>query len=214
MGFADHCRRHEAARRRVPAAHARCRHPDPAEPRRLVGRTGRGGRDGPRRPLGQRRPHLARARVPEPARGEEAPRAPGLRADRAPLRVPAVPGAGVDGPGSARRGEAQVLELHPAPRIRPARGARDRSGAGTSRDRARARRRPVDRGRTDGALRGAPPRGDRGHARSPPTHFAPSWPATRRRSSSTGTSTSRTSASSAVPSAASARAGARPTPTR
>ncbi len=149
----------------MPAAHAGRRHPDPAEPRGLVGRAGRGWRDGPRRPLGERRSHLARARVPEPARGEEAPRATGLRADRAALRLPAVPGAGVDGPGSARRGEAQVLELHPAPRIRSAGGARDRSRSGARRDRACARRRPPDRGRADRALRGAPPRSDRGHAR-------------------------------------------------
>ena len=34
----------------------------------------RRGRDRPRRPVGQRRPHLARAPVPEPAPGAQAPR--------------------------------------------------------------------------------------------------------------------------------------------
>ena len=44
-------RGHEAADRRDAAADARRRHPDPAEPRRLVGRAGRGRRDRPRRPV-------------------------------------------------------------------------------------------------------------------------------------------------------------------
>ena len=64
--------RDEAARRRVPATDARGRHPDPAEPLRLVDRARRGRRHRPRRPLGQRRPHLARAPVPEPAAGPRA----------------------------------------------------------------------------------------------------------------------------------------------
>ena len=54
------------------AADARRRRADPAEPGGLVGRAGRGGRHRPRRPVGQRRPHLARARVPEPAPGAQA----------------------------------------------------------------------------------------------------------------------------------------------
>ena len=37
------------------------RHPGPAEPRRLVAGARRGRRDRPRRPLGERRPHLARS---------------------------------------------------------------------------------------------------------------------------------------------------------
>ena len=141
----DHARGHEAPGSRDPAADARRRHPDPAEPRRLVGRAGRRGRDRPRRPLGERRPHLARARVPEPARGPQAPRAAGLRADRAPLRLSAVPGAGLDRAGRARRRQAQVLELHPAQWVGAPRGAVDRPGAGARRDREgrpRARRSP------------------------------------------------------------------------
>ena len=39
-------------------------HPDPAQPVRLVAAAGRGGRHGPGRAVGQRRPHLARAPVP------------------------------------------------------------------------------------------------------------------------------------------------------
>ena len=86
----------------------------PPEPRRLVGRAGRGRGHRPRRPLGQRRPHLARARLPEPARGPQAPGTAGLRADRAPVRLSAIPGCRVGRAGGSRRGQAQVLELHPA----------------------------------------------------------------------------------------------------
>ena len=51
--------------------------------------------------------------------------------------------AGVDRAGRARRDQAEVLELHPAPRLRPARGAADRAPRpGPGRDRqGRARRR-------------------------------------------------------------------------
>ena len=64
----------------------------------------------------------------------------GLRAHRAALRLPPVPGARVDGAGRARRGQAQVLELHPAQGLgAPAAGAagsrvsrRGRSSAGAS----------------------------------------------------------------------------------
>ena len=102
----------------------------PPEPLRLVGRAGRRRGHRPRRAVGQRRPHLARARVPEPASGPQAPAAAGLRADRAPLRLPAVPGARLDGAGGARPGQAQVLELHPAQGLRPARAARSRPRPG------------------------------------------------------------------------------------
>ena len=64
----------------------------------------------------------ARGAVPEPAPGPQGAGAARLRADRAALRLPAVPGPRVDGAGRARRGQAQVLELHPAPRLGPAPG--------------------------------------------------------------------------------------------
>ena len=57
-------RRHEAPDRRGEAAAAGRRHPGAAEPRRLVAGARRRGRDRPRRPVRQRRPHLARAPVP------------------------------------------------------------------------------------------------------------------------------------------------------
>ena len=53
-------------------AAARRRHPGAAEPRRLVARAGRRGRDRPRRSERQRRPHLARAPVPVAAPGAQA----------------------------------------------------------------------------------------------------------------------------------------------
>ena len=60
---------------------------------------------------------------PHQVRKELAPQ--GLRADRAALRLPAVHGSGVDGAGRPRRGQAQVLELHPAAGLRaPDRGDR------------------------------------------------------------------------------------------
>ena len=65
-----------------------------------------------------------------------------LCADRAPLRLPAVPGARLDGAGGAGRGEAEVLELHPPSRVRPpARGgARSRPRAEGDRQGARRAR--------------------------------------------------------------------------
>ena len=64
VGLPGEHRGHEAADRRGPAADARRRHPDPTQPRRLVGRARGCGRDRPRRSLGQRRSHLPRAPVP------------------------------------------------------------------------------------------------------------------------------------------------------
>ena len=75
VGDAGERRGHEAADRRDAAADARRRHPDPAEPRRLVAGAGRRRRDRSRRPVGQRRPHLARAPVPVADAGAQAPRA-------------------------------------------------------------------------------------------------------------------------------------------
>ena len=76
-------------------------------------------------------PHQVRKRL-QPQR---------LRADRAPLRLPAVPGPRVDGAGRARRRQAQVLELHPAARVRPARASVTIDPElAPARDRARPRR--------------------------------------------------------------------------
>ena len=140
VGDGDHAGRHEAPRLRGPRADARRRHPDPAQPLGLVARPRRRGRHRPRRAVGERRPHLARAGVPEPAPGAKAPRAARPGAHRASLRLPAVPRPGVDRAGRPRRGQAQVLELHPAARLGPALGARDRRRAGAAGDRAWARR--------------------------------------------------------------------------
>ena len=64
-------RGHEAADRGDAPADARRRHPDAAEPRRLVGRARGGRRDRPRRAERQRRPHLARAPVSLAAPGAQ-----------------------------------------------------------------------------------------------------------------------------------------------
>src|ERR687891_2864185 len=55
--------------------------PGPAKSVRVVGRARRHRSDRPRRAVGERRPHLARASLPEPAPGAKAARAAGLRAD-------------------------------------------------------------------------------------------------------------------------------------
>ena len=51
VGLADHARRHARPGARDASAHARCRHPDPAQPVRLVAAAGRGGRHRPGRPV-------------------------------------------------------------------------------------------------------------------------------------------------------------------
>ena len=164
MGEPDHRRRHRAARAPQPRADARRRRADPAEPLGLVARPRARGRDRPRRAVGERRPHLARAPVPVAAPGAQAAPAAGLCAHRAPVRVPAVHRPGVDGAGRARHDQAQVLVVHPAPRVRAPRGRADPLGPCSRRDRAGARRRrPHARG-ADRAVRRAPSRGDRGHA--------------------------------------------------
>ena len=189
------------------------RHPDPAQPLRLVAPAGRGGRDRPRRAVRERRSHLARAPVPVAAQDAQAAPAEGLRADRAAVRLPAVHGLGLARAGRARRDQAEVLELHPAARIGPALGSRDPARPGRARDREGAR------GRVGSTRRSSPrcsPRRGRRRSRTcarRPTSCAASSRATRSRSSSTATSTCRTSASSAARSAASGRAGGRRTPT-
>ena len=57
---------------------------------------------------------------PSPASGAQGAGAEGVCADRAALRLPAVHGPRVDGAGGPRRDQAQVLELHPAARVRAA----------------------------------------------------------------------------------------------
>ena len=112
---------------RVQAADAGRRRPGAAEPGRLVAGAGRGGSNRSRRPLEQRRPHLARGALPEPASGPQGARPARLRAHRAALRLPAVPRPRLDGAGGPRRRQAQVLELHPASRLRSPPGGAARS---------------------------------------------------------------------------------------
>ena len=81
---------------------------------------------------------------PSPHRMRKQLQPRGLRAHRAALRLPAVHGPRVARAGRARRHQGEVLELHPAPRVGPPRGARDPPRPG-----ARARSR---KGRDGGAL--------------------------------------------------------------
>ena len=137
----------------------------PPEPVGLVADARARGRDRPRRAVRQRRPHLARASVPEPAPGAQAAAAGGLRADRAPVRLPPVHRPRVDGAGRARHDQAEVLVVHPAARLRaprrtsPIRPTSRPAAIERARDNQRAHARGADR-----AVRRAPPRGDRGHA--------------------------------------------------
>ena len=133
--------RHGAPRRRGAPADAGGRHPGPAQPRRLVAAAGRGGRDRPRRAQRQRRPHLARAPVPVAQPGAQAARRRRRRADRAALRLPALHRSRVARAGRARRDQGALLELHPAPRLRPHRRAEGRAAARHDRPRARRRAR-------------------------------------------------------------------------
>ena len=134
----------------------------------------RGGRDRPRRPVGQRRPHLARAAVPEPAPGAQARCARGLRADRAALRLPAVHGPGVDGAGRARRRSSSSTGASSRGRGSGRRSERaDRPGRSR---RGRSRRAREGEALTEDELTAlfaeTPARGDRGDARWPPTSCA------------------------------------------
>ena len=157
-------RRHEAADRGVQAADAGRRRPGAAEPRRLVARAGRGRGDRPGRPVEQRRSHLARGAVPEPAPGAQGAGAARLCPHRAPLRLPAIPRPRVDGAGRPGRREAQVLELHPEARLRPTPGDSAGARGGASRHREGPARGGAQRGGADGPLLGDPARGDRGDA--------------------------------------------------
>ena len=95
---------------------------------------------------------------PEPASGPQGAGAEGFRADRAALRLPAVHGPRLDGAGRPRRDQAQVLELHPAARLRAAGRREHRSGARRAGDRQGSRGGGAERGRADGALRRDPRR--------------------------------------------------------
>ena len=117
LGDARLDRGHEALDPGVQATDAGRRDSGAAQSVGLVGGAGRGGCDGPGGVVGQRRSHLPRARLSQPAPGPQTAGAAGLRADRAALRLPAVHGPRVDGAGGPRRGQAQVLELHPPPRL-------------------------------------------------------------------------------------------------
>ena len=154
----------QAPDRGVPAADAGRRGAGAAEPVGVLAGAGRGGGDRPGRAVRQRRPHLARGAVPEPAPGAQGAGAAGVRADRAALRLPAVHGSRVDGAGGARRDQAEVLELHPAARFGAALGGDDPGGGGRAGDRQGARGGGAERGRADGAVRRDPARGDRGDA--------------------------------------------------
>ena len=123
---------------------------------------------------------------PSPSKVRKRLAAGRLRADGAALRLPAVHRPGVDGAGRARRGQGALLELHPAPRLRPARRPEGRAAAGH--DRAGPRRRgrstpdeltalfaetrpEVDRGHAPGRRRAARRAGGRhGHVRRQPQH--------------------------------------------
>ena len=142
LGHGGHARPHAHARARVPAADAGRGHPDPAEPVGLVAAARGRGRHRPRRAVRQRRPHLPRASVPVGARDAQAARPARRRARRAPVRLPAVHEPRLARPGRARCDQGEVLVVHPARRIRPARGAHDPARARAGGDRARARRAP------------------------------------------------------------------------
>ena len=153
------------ARARVAAADARRGGADPAEPLGLVAPARGRGRHRPRRAVRERRPHLARASVPVGPHDAQAARAARLRAHRAPLRVPAVHGRRLDRAGRARRDQGELLELHPAPRLRPPRGAADPARPGGRGAIAKGRDGTgAGRGGAHGAVRGDAARGDRGHA--------------------------------------------------
>ena len=137
VGLAGHDRRHEAAGRRDAAADARRRHPDPAEPGRLVAGARRGGRDRPRRAVRQRRPHLARAPVPVAASRCASACRGRRRALRAPVRLPAVHRRRVDRAARARRDRDEVPRVHPAPRAPRRTTPATRSSAPATAQRAR-----------------------------------------------------------------------------
>ncbi len=90
----------------------------------------------------------------------------GVRADRAAVRLPAVHRPRVGRAGRDGHDQGQVLELHPAARIRPHRPAgADPPGPRRGRDRAGAATGVALSARgADGDVRGDAPGGDRGHA--------------------------------------------------
>ncbi len=118
-----------AADRRDAAADAGRRHPGPAQPERLVaGARGRR-RQRSRRPVGQRRPHLARAPVPVARPGAQAAGRGRRRARRAPVRLRPLHRPRVDRAARARGHPRPLPRVHPAP---------ERGGCPAGHDRARA----------------------------------------------------------------------------
>ena len=165
MGDAGHDRGHEAPHRRGAAAHARRRHPDPAEPRGLVagarrrrarptsaGLSSNGDHISPEHPFPS--PHQVRKRLLRGRRG----------ADRAAVRLPAVHRRRLGRPGRARRHQDAYWSFIP------------RSGSGRPdapqpirRDLVAGaiegpRRRRAHAGGAHGAVRRDAAGGDRGHA--------------------------------------------------
>ena len=88
LGHADLAGRHAGAGARRAAADARRGRADPAQPLRLVAAARGGGGHRPGRPVGQRRPHLARTPLPVRPQDAQAAGSAGLRAHRAALRLP------------------------------------------------------------------------------------------------------------------------------
>ena len=83
----------------------------------LVAGARRRRRDRSRRPVRQRRPHLARASVPSPAQVRKRLARRTVRAVGAALRLLGVHRSRVDLPGRARRDQARLLVVHPAARL-------------------------------------------------------------------------------------------------
>ena len=139
VGVPGEHRGHEAADRRDAAADAGRGHPDPAQPGGLVGGAGVGAGATDLGGLSANGDHISPEHpFPSPHQVRKQLAARGLRADRAAVRVPAVHRPRVDRAGSAGHDQGEVLELHPAARVRAhgraradpprARGRRDREG--------------------------------------------------------------------------------------
>ena len=215
VGLSGRHRGHEAADRRGAAADARRRHPDPAEPRRLVGRAGRRGGDRPRRPVGQRRSHLPGAPVPLAAPGAKA--SCSATATRSPSGSASIPStstrSGSRRACSTRSRRATGRSSRAAARAAPSRPRRSRRASSPARSKRARDGRAADAAGADGDVRRDASGGDRGDA-----------PGGRRAARRAGRRDGHLRRQPqhqhlqrlhgrAAPSAASARASARPTPT-
>ena len=149
----------------LPEAHAGRGHPDPAEPLRLVAAPG--GRRAPRTSAAcpptatTSRPSIRSRRCTRCASGSR--RAAQALAERLCVYPQYMDSEWLE------QGVLDVIKikywsLHPAQRLRAARGAGDPARAGAGRDRAGARTARRWRGGAHRAVRRDPPRGDRGHA--------------------------------------------------